>query len=53
VTEDSRADLHGFAQNKLASWTELSIARGDSLAGQRVLRPFLPVLLAKLEKTRS
>jgi precorrin-6Y C5,15-methyltransferase (decarboxylating) len=53
VTEDSRADLHGFAQGKPASWTELSIARGDSLAGQRVLRPFLPVLLAKLEKTRS
>jgi len=52
VTEDSRAELHAFATERPAYWTELSIARGDSLAGQRVLRPYLPVLLMKLDKSR-
>jgi len=50
VTEDSRMDLYRFAGNKPAYWTELSIARADRLAGQRVLRPYLPVLLMRLEK---
>jgi len=50
VTEDSKMDLYHFAGDRPASWTELSIARGDRLAGQRVLRPYLPVLLLRLEK---
>jgi len=50
VTEDSRVDLHDFVGGRAAEWTELSIARGESLAGQRVMRPYLPVLLMKLEK---
>lgn len=50
VTEDSRVDLHGFAGNREAYWTELSIARSERLAGQRVMRPYLPVLLMKMEK---
>lgn len=50
VTEDSRVDLHGFAGDGAAEWTELSIARGEQLAGQRVMRPYLPVLLMKMEK---
>jgi precorrin-6Y C5,15-methyltransferase (decarboxylating) len=50
VTEDSRVDLHGFAGDREADWTELSIARGERLAGQRVMRPYLPVLLMRLEK---
>ena len=50
VTEDSRVDLHGFAGDRQADWTELSIARGERLAGQRVMRPYLPVLLMRLEK---
>ena len=50
VTEDSRVDLHGFAGDREAYWTELSIARSERLAGQRVMRPYLPVLLMKLEK---
>jgi precorrin-6Y C5,15-methyltransferase (decarboxylating) len=50
VTEDSRVDLHGFAGDRAAEWTELSIARSERLAGQRVMRPYLPVLLMKLEK---
>ena len=50
VTEDSRVDLHGFAGDQDACWTELSIARSERLAGQRVMRPYLPVLLMKLEK---
>ena len=50
VTEDSRVDLHAFVGGRAAEWTELSIARGESLAGQRVMRPYLPVLLMKLEK---
>ena len=44
-------DLYRFADERPASWTELSIARGDHLAGQRVLRPYLPVLLLRLEKS--
>jgi precorrin-6Y C5,15-methyltransferase (decarboxylating) len=51
VTEDSRVDLHGFAGDQPAKWTELSIARGEQLAGQRVMRPYLPVLLMKMEKS--
>lgn len=50
VTEDSRVELHGFAEDRAAEWTELSIARSERLAGQRVMRPYLPVLLMKLEK---
>ena len=51
VTEDSRVELHTFVGNRAAEWTELSIARGERLAGQRVMRPSLPVLLMKLEKS--
>lgn len=51
VTEDSRVDLHTFVGDRAAEWTELSIARGERLAGQRVMRPYLPVLLMKLEKS--
>jgi precorrin-6Y C5,15-methyltransferase (decarboxylating) len=50
VTEDSRVDLYRFAGEQPATWTELRIARGDYLAGQRVLRPYLPVLLMQLRK---
>lgn len=50
VTEDSRVELHTFVGNRAAESTELSIARGERLAGQRVMRPALPVLLMKLEK---
>jgi len=50
VTEDSRAELHAFVGDQPAEWTELSIARAEQLAGQRVMRPYLPVLLMKLEK---
>jgi len=51
VTEDSRVELHAFAGDRAAEWTELSIARGESLAGQRIMRPYLPVLLMKLDKS--
>lgn len=50
VTEDSRLELYTFAGERPAYWTQLSIARGDRLAGQRVLRPYLPVLLMRLDK---
>jgi precorrin-6Y C5,15-methyltransferase (decarboxylating) len=50
VTEDSRVELHAFVGDRAAEWTELSIARGERLAGQRIMRPYLPVLLMKLEK---
>ena len=50
VTEDSRVELHTFAGDRPAEWTELSVARAESLAGQRVMRPYLPVLLMKMEK---
>ena len=50
VTEDSRVELHAFVGDRMAEWTELSVARGEQLAGQRVMRPYLPVLLLKLEK---
>jgi len=51
VTEKSRVDLHTFVGDRAAEWTELSIARAEQLAGQRVMRPYLPVLLMKLEKS--
>jgi precorrin-6Y C5,15-methyltransferase (decarboxylating) len=51
VTEDSRMELHRFAGERPAYWTELSIAREDRLAGARVLRPYLPVILVQLEKS--
>ncbi len=51
VTEDSRVELHTFVGNRAAESTELSIARGERLAGQRVMRPYLPVLLMKMEKS--
>jgi precorrin-6B C5,15-methyltransferase / cobalt-precorrin-6B C5,C15-methyltransferase len=50
VTEDSRVALHRFVGERAAEWTEISVARGERLAGQRVMRPYLPVLLMKLEK---
>lgn len=53
VTEDSRMDLYRFADDKSAFWTQISVARGERLAGQRLLRPQLPVLLMKLEKPPS
>ncbi|MBK9951279.1 MAG: precorrin-6y C5,15-methyltransferase (decarboxylating) subunit CbiE [Candidatus Competibacteraceae bacterium] len=52
VTEDSRVDLHAFVGDRAAEWTELSVARAEKLAGQRIMRPYLPVLLLKLEKPR-
>ena len=52
VTEDSRMDLYRFATAQPAYWTEISVAREDRLAGQRVLRPYLPVLLMRLDKTK-
>lgn len=51
VTEDSRVELHTFVGDRPAEWTELSVARAETLAGQRVMRPYLPVLLMKLEKS--
>jgi precorrin-6Y C5,15-methyltransferase (decarboxylating) len=51
VTEDSRMDLYRFVGEQTAYFTELSIAREDRLAGQRVLRPYLPVLLMQLIKS--
>lgn len=51
VTEDSRVELHAFVGDRAAEWTESSIARGERLAGQRVMRPYLPVLLMRLEKS--
>ena len=51
VTEKSRVDLHTFVGDRAAEWTELSIAHAEQLAGQRVMRPYLPVLLMKLEKS--
>ena len=51
VTEDSRVELHAFVGDRPAEWTELSVARAETLAGQRVMRPYLPVLLMKMEKS--
>lgn len=54
VTEDSRMDLYRFADKQSpAYWTELSIAREDRLGGQRLLRPYLPVLLMQLIKSHK
>jgi precorrin-6Y C5,15-methyltransferase (decarboxylating) len=50
VTEDSRIELYRFAGEQPAQWTEISVAREDRLADQRVFRPQLPVLLMQLDK---
>lgn len=50
VTEGARMALQVFGGNN-ADWTELSIARNDLLAGQRIMRPHLPVLLMKRVKS--
>ena len=50
VTEDARMALHGFSQIEPAQddeWIQLAVSRGDRLAGQRLMRPHLPVLLFK------
>lgn len=52
VTEDSRAALHEFVGPREAVWTQIGVARGEKLAGQRVLQPRLPALLMQLEKPR-
>lgn len=51
VTEESRVALHHFAAQRDALWSELSVARAETLAGQRIMRPHLPVLLMKVEKS--
>lgn len=53
VTEDSRVALYQFADARPAYWTEIRVARGERLAGQRLLRPYLPVLLMQLDKTAA
>ncbi len=50
VTEDSRMELYRFVGEQPAQWTEISVAREDRLADQRVFRPQLPVLLMQLDK---
>jgi len=49
VTEEARLALHQFA-GSAGEWIQLAVSRGDSLAGQRLLRPQLPVLLLKRVK---
>jgi len=49
VTEEARLALHQFAGLQ-DEWIQLAVSRGDSLAGQRLLRPQLPVLLLKRVK---
>ena len=50
VTEDSRMQLYRFADELSAQWCQISVARGETLASQRLLRPHLPVLLMQVEK---
>lgn len=50
VTEVSKMALYQFAAGKAADWRELAVSRGESLAGQLLLRPQLPVLLLQVSK---
>jgi precorrin-6Y C5,15-methyltransferase (decarboxylating) len=50
VTEPTRATLQTFAGDRPAQWTQIAVSRGEHLAGQLTLRPFLPVLLMRLDK---
>jgi precorrin-6Y C5,15-methyltransferase (decarboxylating) len=50
VTEPSRAALYQFGETKGADWREISVSRGERLAGQLLLRPQLPVLLMQVSK---
>ncbi len=50
VTEESRGRLMNFIADKQAKWLEISVARGESLGGQRMLRPQRPVLLIAAQK---
>jgi precorrin-6Y C5,15-methyltransferase (decarboxylating) len=50
VTEPSRMALYQFADDKQAAWHEVAVSRGETLAGQLLLRPQLPVLLMQVSK---
>ncbi|HXH01813.1 MAG TPA: precorrin-6y C5,15-methyltransferase (decarboxylating) subunit CbiE [Candidatus Competibacteraceae bacterium] len=54
VTEDSKMALYRFADTLplgAADWVQITVSRGEMLAGQRLLRPQLPVLLMAVEKS--
>jgi precorrin-6Y C5,15-methyltransferase (decarboxylating) len=51
VTEDSKIDIYNFIGQRSAELIELSIARNRRIDGYLVMRPHLPVLLMKLEKS--
>lgn len=53
VTEPSRIALQQFANHtdKQAQWTQLAVSRPQTLGGQLVLKPRLPVLLLKCSKS--
>jgi len=50
VTEESKAMVLNFMQNKQSQAVQISVARRDRLAAQTVYRPQLPVLLIKAIK---
>ncbi|WP_250656029.1 precorrin-6y C5,15-methyltransferase (decarboxylating) subunit CbiE [Alkalimarinus coralli] len=54
VTETTKATLIQFAEQTPASvsveWSQIALSRGDSIAGQLVMRPQLPVTLLTLTK---
>ena len=53
VTEDSKTQLHKFADECVDAHIEslqIAVSRGETLAGQRLYRPQLPVTLVKYTK---
>ncbi|ABC33116.1 precorrin-6Y C5,15-methyltransferase (decarboxylating) [Hahella chejuensis KCTC 2396] len=56
VTEDSKNRLLQFQtrlQDGDAEWTQVAVSRGETLAGQLLMRPQLPVTLVKFSKRTS
>lgn len=51
VTEDSRSALYAFDSSSTACtrFSEISVRRGEKLAGRNILRPLFPVLLMQAE----
>ncbi len=54
VTEPTKSELHqsvaGLPNNVEIHWSQISISKGDEIAGQLLLRPQLPVLIAQIKK---
>ncbi|GAA3919203.1 precorrin-6y C5,15-methyltransferase (decarboxylating) subunit CbiE [Litoribacillus peritrichatus] len=54
VTESTKSELYqaleNIPDNAEVEWSQVSVSKGDEIAGQLLLRPQLPVLIAQIRK---